>query len=649
MTHEQTRQWADRVNLDNLVPYTHASAAWSDRHSNVALTWNRPEAGGLQMLQALVGWGGSQITTSTLTWTVAEGGQALPLEFRSRNFRPDKVVETAACEGLELTATAAWPERNAVAVEFELRNLADKARALVVSFDQPGKGIAPDWKGPFPAGHFVAIEGEPPGSWSTLFAAREHGRNVVWVRDFAVGMTDGTTFDLVCLADLSDREIRVGAGARERVVVVMAFGRTRGAAQEVRRRAAEKIAAGWTPGDETRRWREIFRRAQPLPPKYAGQERYERMYAHAIAGLNGLFIRGDGGYTGEKRVPWTTKFMLAIAFFWDTSFSCTGTREFDPALAQEAISCFADNASPRGSLPGTICDSHRAGEGQAPIMTWAAWLTYKRSHDKAWLAHVYPALCGHNRYWFKYHVSPRGLAEYYNAGQIGDNDARFDPVYGKETGNLPVHGFESPDLNAFLVVDMRCLGFMARELDRSAEAAEWQAKADALARRIVDACYFPEEAMFYDVAEGTHEKFSGVKNPNMFIPLWAGVPLPKEEVRRIVEKHMLNPDEFFRELPFPSLSYDNPKYNPMGYWRGRIWPHFVFWMIQGLWRQGYHKEAELTADRLLAMFQKTPWFHENYDSIPGAAAQYPGLPEYNWANATVIELLLERYKEPLDD
>jgi len=136
----------------------------------------------------------------------------------------------------------------------------------------------------------------------------------------------------------------------------------------------------------------------------------------------------------------------------------------------------------------------------------------------------------------------------------------------------------------------------------------------------------------------------------MFLPLWAGIPLPAGEVARVIESHMLNPDEFFRERPFPSVSYDDPQYDGGGYWRGRIWPHIVYWMIQALWRHGYHAEAELTADRLLAMFLRTPWIHENYNSATGEgwdAEHRMGFPDYNWSCATVIELLLERYKEPL--
>jgi hypothetical protein len=185
-------------------------------------------------------------------------------------------------------------------------------------------------------------------------------------------MTQDTTLELVCLADLSPRKLRLEANGKVNVMIPLGFGRNRGMAREALEGAAAKIAKGWTSAAETNRWQEILRKAPPLAAKYHGQEKYERMYAHAISALSNLCIQGEGGYTGTKRIPYTTKYGLAIAFFWDTSFSCVGLREFDPELAQEAILCFTENAGPRGSLPGTLCDSHRAGEGQAPIMSWAS-------------------------------------------------------------------------------------------------------------------------------------------------------------------------------------------------------------------------------------------------------------------------------------
>ena len=633
-----------RVNLDNLAPFTNATVAWSDRHSNVALGWPRQDEPGLQCLISIVGWGGPQITERLLNWNLFEGGKSLALTIESRNFRPDKVIEIDAAKGLELTVIAAWPARNALALELTFANRTAEPRTLELNFDYPGKGQKPDWKGPCPVNKFVSLENEPEGSWSTLYFHKEHGRNALWVRDFVAGMSDDTTLELVCLADLTPRQIRLNPNGKASLTIPVGLGRYRGPAREALEEAAAKIARGWTANEETERWLATLRKAPPLAARYRGQEKYERMYAHAMASLSSLCVQGEGGYTGTKSIPYTTKHGLAMPFFWDTSFSCVGLREFDPALAREAILCFTENAGPRGSLPGTICDSHRAGEGQAPIMSWAAWLVYERGRDKGWLRRVYPALAGNHRFWLKYHCTPRGLCQFFNAGQIGDDDARFDPIQGDRANQALSGLLESPDVNAFLVMDARSLAKMADELGLAGEARSWREMADSLARRIIDMLYFPDEAMFYDVKTGTHEKLSGVKSPNMFLPLWAGVPMKKDQVKAIVERHMLNPKEFYRELPFPSLSYDNPKYDPEGYWRGRIWPHVAYWMIQTLWRQGYEKEAEESAARLMKMFEGSPWLHENYESASGGGI---GQPDYNWGCATAIELLLERYKEPM--
>src|SRR5215208_2345107 len=105
--------WADTVDLDNLVPYTHPSAGWSDRHSYLVLTWTDPQAMGLQRLAALIGWGGTEVTSRLLAWQLCEDGHALPLALASRTYRPDQVIELDRGGDVELTAAAAWPSRNA--------------------------------------------------------------------------------------------------------------------------------------------------------------------------------------------------------------------------------------------------------------------------------------------------------------------------------------------------------------------------------------------------------------------------------------------------------------------------------------------------------------------------------------------------------
>jgi hypothetical protein len=625
-----------------MVPYTLQPAAWSDRHSNVCLTWDRPDESGLQDFGVVIGWQGRSITRQLLAWQLAEDGVELPLTFVARDYRPDKVTEIDKGTDLELTVIAAFPARNAIGVEFILRNLSADKRTVDIAFEGPASDLL-TWEGPFPVGEITCIEDEPTGSWSTLFEHRMHGLGQKWTENFVAGMSHGASIEVVCLTDLSARQVTLPPSGSQKIVIPMAFGTNRGQARDRYEACKKSIHGGWTSAKESDRWSGFLDGLPPLPEKVRGKPAYEQLYRHAAAGLHSLFFRGDGGYLGDKRVVYTVKLGMALAYFWDTAISCVGACEIDAQACQEAIECFTENVSPRGSLPGILCDTHRGGEGQAPVMCWGAWSIYQRSKDKEWLGRVYPALSGHIRFWFKHHASRRGLCQYFNAGQIGDNDARFDPIM-KGRANEPVYGFESPDLNAFLVMEMNCLAEFANALDRPDEAKAWKAKARALGQLIVDTMYFPEEAMFYDVKEGTHDKFSDVKNPNMFLPLWAGVPLAKSEIDKIIQNHMLNPDEFYGKNHFPSLSYDHPEYVPDGQWRGRVWPHVVYWMIQTLWKHGYHEEAEQVADRLLELLLAHPWIFENYESAEGIPV---GLPEYNWSLSTTIALLLGRYKDPL--
>ena len=658
-----------QAHLDNLASYTLPAAAWSDRHSDIGVTWPREGERGVQQLTTFVGWWGSSITEHLLDWKVQENGRPLDVQFRSRNFRPDKVVEVDSIGDIELTVTIAFPLRNVLAVEFVLRNPGTRVRTLDVSFDHPG--VAPDWEGAFPLGLIATLEGAPQGSWTTLFQHREHGRNVYGVSQFVAGMIEGTPLELACVADLASRRVRLEPGALSKFTVVMSFGRNRGLAQDGFSAAADLVKTGWTPGVETARIERLLASAPSLPSRYA-DEATARLYAHAITVLNSLFVYGQGGYFEGNRVPYTTKFGVAIPYFWDSMIIAVGAREFDVALSQETIEAFLRNATPRGSLPFTLADTHRAGEGQAPILAWAAWKTYLRSQDRAWLARVYPGMRTYVNFWLKYRSSPRGLLMFSNTGEIADNDARWDPafrnrpiMYGMSTP--PLKGVESPDLNAFVFNEMKYLGLAASELGLLDESRDWNVRRDKLGKLIVETMYFPADAMFFDVKEGTHEKFSGVKNPNMFLPLWAGVPLPEKEVKRVIEQHLLNPAEFFSpEMPVPSLSLDNPGFDPKGYWRGRIWPHINYWMIETLWRHGYHEQANHLADRMVSLFKTTPWLQENYPGDPelieemartarpvesgqetrGIYSHSSSSPDFGWSAATLIEIVLERYKEP---
>lgn len=163
--------WADRLNVDNLVPYEVGPAAWSDEYSNINLSWKHPKKSGLQQLVVLTGFWGEVPTDSLLEWTLTEDGKPLPLQFKSRTYRPDHVTEISAADSVEVTAVAVFPTRNAIGVELRIRNRLNAVREVDLSFRYPAKGIRSKWTGPRPYGRTTSIADEPPDdNWSLATA-----------------------------------------------------------------------------------------------------------------------------------------------------------------------------------------------------------------------------------------------------------------------------------------------------------------------------------------------------------------------------------------------------------------------------------------------------------------------------------------------
>jgi hypothetical protein len=389
------------------------------------------------------------------------------------------------------------------------------------------------------------------------------------------------------------------------------------------------------------RWAQIFASLPPLPARYA---QYRRLYQHAAMTLVMDEYQGRGRWLGNRTSSYVARSVLPGMGFWDTCFTSVGMREIDAEKAEDLIHVLTDHPLPTSLVPSIMSEEVRTGDGQAPILSWAAWRIYQSTGDKSFLEAVYPSCARLDRFWFETQDRNRdGLPEWRNGGQIGDNSPRWDKG-GKARTNLNMGEFESPDLAGFLLMDQHCLARMAQALGKDAEAKEWEDKSDALGRNLVGKMYFSFDNAFWDLDIKTGEPWSRIVTPNMFIPLWAGAPLSPVQVDGMIRAHMLNPMEMNGAIPFPSVAYSDRSYDPLAYWRGIMWPHFVYWMIESLQKNGHPEEAQRVADRLLEILDRSEYLHECYESEAGKPA---GIPEYNWIGAATLELLLERWKDPL--
>jgi hypothetical protein len=412
---------------------------------------------------------------------------------------------------------------------------------------------------------------------------------------------------------------------------------------QLKRQHSERLATycanpkSFTVERARQRWSD---RLDSIPKIPDDSERYRSLYQHAVEVLVMNEYVGRGPYLQDYRASYCTRGAgLCVAHYWDSCFTAVALVEWDGAAAQQAIEVMLSNSTSYGAPPEAVGRQTRTATGQAPIEAWAAWKVFEKTKDLEFLRRVYIRSSNYHHYWLEHRDFDRdGLCEWRNGGQIGDDSPRWD--LGEQVrNNVDFWEYESPDLSGFLLSQAKCLAKMAEVLGFNEEAHLWRDRADSLDRALLKAFYHDEDQIFYDRLVLTHEPLKTIA-PNHFIPLWAGVQLPDQLAKRMIERYLLSEQHLYGNPPFPSISYDHPKFDPFGYWRGRIWPHFTYWMIEVLWKYGFHKQADEAAERLLKMVERWPYFQENYSGFGRPA----GIPEYNWTAAAVILLILRRYR-----
>ncbi len=332
---------------------------------------------------------------------------------------------------------------------------------------------------------------------------------------------------------------------------------------------------------------------------------------------------------------------------WDSWKQAVATANFNEELAKNNIRALFDyqitkddNLRPQDA--GVIIDAifynkdeDRDGDGgnwnernsKPALAAWAVWEVYKVSEDKEFLKEMYPKLKEYHNWWYTNRdFDKNGIAEYGGmvhrlnntpeeiilaaAWESGmDNAVRFD-VEGSGAGDIGVKvlenkdskgnlvGYsinqESVDLNSFLYAEKVYLSNMAEILGLPKEKKEYLASAKKVKEYVNKNMFDEKTGYYYDlqIDEAGNKKLlvNRGKGTEGYIPLWANLAT-KKEAKRVVE-NVMDENVMNTYLPFPTSAKDNPKYNPVKYWRGPVWLDQAYFGIIGLNNYGYKKEAK---------------------------------------------------------
>jgi hypothetical protein len=377
----------------------------------------------------------------------------------------------------------------------------------------------------------------------------------------------------------------------------------------------------------------------------------------AAAGKSGLGTTGpivdaiettmgwDTIYEPEKRRVVSPSSRIAslnwggyMLFDWDTFFAATMASIGDKDLAYENAIEILREETPLGF----VSDCARPGgwkifdSSQPPVGAITVLGLYRKFHDRWLLEETFKPLLSWNRWW----PGHRDIQGYLTWGSDKDNqpenldyssrgtwqgaiyESGLDnsPMYDGTVYNSQSHLLEYADvgLMSMYIADCDALAEIADTLEKPAEAKELRDRGARYRAKL--ATLWDERAGIF-LNKNLHTgQFSLRLSPTNFYPMLAQAATPAQ-ARTMLEKHLLNPKEFWGEWVIPSIARDDPAFPDQNYWRGRIWGPMNYLVYLGLRNYDDAAVRREFAQKSCSLFLKE-WnekghVHENYNAITG--------------------------------
>ena len=365
--------------------------------------------------------------------------------------------------------------------------------------------------------------------------------------------------------------------------------------------------------DEIRAWQARFGDGARLSPGTRELAAYV-LWSSVVA---------PGGHFGRPAMLMSKNWMCQV-WSWDHCFNALALAPGHPDLAWDQLMVLFDQQRPDGRLPDSVSDRLvRWDFAKPPIHGWALrkMMAQPGLVSAERLQEVYEPLCRHTRWWFECRDDDHdGLPQYNHGNDSGwDNGTTF-------LGGLPV---ETPDLAAFLVIQLDTLSEAARRLGRVGESTEWGRKRDALLPLLIER--FWRKDRFVALRAADHQVVD-TDSLLPLVPLVLGRRLPPAVAMALVGR--------LRErfLTAHGLATEWPKserYVPDGYWRGPVWAPSTYLIVDGLVDLGEKELAREISLRFVAMAGRSG-MAENFDALTGSGLRDRA---YTWTASVVLLLM----------
>ena len=324
-----------------------------------------------------------------------------------------------------------------------------------------------------------------------------------------------------------------------------------------------------------------------------------------------------------------SKHWMDKVWSWDHCFNALALAKSHPELALDQFLVVFDHQAATGALPDSVTHSEVLYNFvKPPIHGWVFGLLRQRLSSpvpRETLVEVYRRLAAWSRYWLNHRRAPGSALPFYEHG----NDSGWDNSTVFDQDRL----IESPDLAAFLILQLDQLASLAQEVEPEDEPG-WRRESAALTTALAEQLW---DGQTLSARSVLGHRPAGTASLLTTLPIVAAHRLPAEAMPSLVadiQAH-LTPFGLATEL------IDSPLYEADGYWRGPIWAPSTMIVESGLRAAGEVALADEISERFRRLCERSG-FAENFDALTGEGLRDRA---YTWT-ASVYLLLGDAASAP---